>query len=63
MDSTLTGCIMANVGNGVAQTTNFFHSKRADAIIQPKISPNGDSVIGVGRNVYLDGGQRVGDAT
>ena len=45
---TLTGCITANVGDGVAQTTHFFHSERADAIIEAKISPNGGSVVGVG---------------
>ena len=48
---TLTGCITANVGDGVAQMTHFFHSEGADAIIEPKISPNGGSVVGVGRIV------------
>ena len=47
----LTGCITANVGDGVAQMTHFFHGERANAIIEPKISPNGGSVIGVVRIV------------
>jgi hypothetical protein len=37
----------ANIGDGIANASNFFHRNRANAILHPQLIPDLGSIIGV----------------